>query len=185
MDFEIMWKEKIWVNLCFLIVITNAKVQFTNSKTKKCSSDFMSQYGFQSDLLALKIGTTNLTVTYELPFISHCDFDIQFENGTKVPEESFQIKTSIGKSSSNDYIVVGKNVEGKFSAKFSDGSSKDFYLYYRSKNETVASYNTTLQDTFEKTIGKKSCLKILYSSQFVVSSKKSNFEISLNFKLFI
>ena len=127
---------------------------------------------------------TGLIRRNKWPFISHCTFDVQFENGTKVPEESFQIKTSIGKSSSNDYIVVGKNVEGKFSAKFSDGSSKDFYLYYRSKNETVASYNTTLQDTFEKTIGKKSCLKILYSSQFVVSSKKSNFEISLNFKIF-
>ena len=178
MDFEIMWKEKIWVNLCFLVAFTNAK---------KCSSDFMSQlYGdaIKSDLLALKIGNTKQNVTYELPFISHCDFDVQFENGTKVPEESFQIKTSSGKSSSNDYIVVGKDFEGKFTANFSDGSSKDFYLYYRSKNETVASYNTTLQDTFEKTIGKKSCLKILYSSQFVVSSKKSNFEISLNFKIF-
>ena len=32
---------------------------------------------------------------------------------------------------------------------------------------------------------KNKCLKILYLSQFSVSSKKSNFEISLNFKLFI
>ena len=155
-----MWKEKIWVNLCFLVAFTNAK---------KCSSDFMSQlYGdaIKSDLLALKIGTTNSTVKYELPFISHCTFDVQFENGTKVPEESFQIKTSSGKSSSNDYIVVGKDFEGKFTAKFSDGSSKDFYLYYRSKNETVASYNTTLQDTFEKTIGKKKLPKSPFCDKF-------------------
>ena len=101
-------------------------------------------------------------VAYHLPFEINntCQFNITFENGTKLSENQFQWQNVPTSRNGISVLFFKYILQGKFKLQFSDGTTKHLYFYCehevcQESYEQTASVCKTISNYFPKTVSFK------------------------------
>ena len=102
-------------------------------------------------------------VAYHLPFEinNKCEFNITFENGTKLSESQYLLKNIPDFQKKPKFVLFFPNIlQGKFRMQFSDGTTKHLYFYCehevcQESYEQTASVSKTIFNYYPKTVSFK------------------------------